>query len=164
VKLQNGRVIAVKVKRKFERQDRSSQYTQTIMRGTSVTFDAGVGVGEFTFEVDRNIAMIDQHLGIWYFLITSDLPQFIKLPHIAHSGLRLVQLKGREIVANRHSRELPKEFKDLNLMHLTGDRIMSQYDGKYVTLADKVENRMKNNTPGHDREIVLTQCAMESKC
>jgi hypothetical protein len=164
VQLHDGRVIPVRVKRKFVRLDRNRKFNNSIGKGTAVTFDAGPGVGEFVFEVDKNIAMIDQKDGTWYFLITSDLPQYVVLPPIMHSGLRLVHLEGKQIIGNRHSRELPKEFSELNLMHLTAWAVLAQYDGKYITLAEKAEYRIKHNTEISDRKIFLTQCAKESKC
>jgi hypothetical protein len=157
-------VIPAQVKRKFQRLDRNSQFRHSVLRGTAITFDGGPEIGTYTFEVEANVAMIEQKDRTWYFLFTSDLPQYRYLPEIAHSGLRLAHLEGRVVVGNRHSRELPREFIDLNLMHLTNYAILAQFDGKHITLAEKAEYRIKHNTGISDRKIFLTQCAKESKC
>jgi hypothetical protein len=164
VQLHDGRVIPVEVTRNFQRLDRRTEYKGPIRMHTSVAFDAGPRVGRFELKVRGNIAMVDQKDGVWYLLVSGHEPPYVSLPPIVMDSLRLVHLEGNRVVGNQHSRELPKEFKDLNLMHLMRHEILAPYHGKHVSLKDKEEYRKKNNTGISDRKIFPTACAKDGTC
>jgi hypothetical protein len=162
--LHDGRMIVVRVTRTYQRFDRSSKYEKAVRRTTAVSFDAGPSVGQFSLSVRGNIAMIDQKDSVWYLLISFSDSSYSSSPPVAMDNLRLVRLEGSNVVGTRHSRELPSEFRDLNLMHLTNVEILDQYSGKHITLKDKEEFRKKNNTGISNIKIFPTACAKDGTC
>lgn len=76
VKLHDGRMIVVHVKRTFERRDRFDQW-KAFDRDTEITFDAGPPWGKFNRNFERyDVKMIEEREGSWYVAlrVTTGIP------------------------------------------------------------------------------------------
>lgn len=74
VKLHDGRVIDVHVKKTYERRSRWSRYEHTTFRSNEFTFDAGGAIGRITFRSRLGVGYIDQIDGKWYAVLFGQGP------------------------------------------------------------------------------------------
>jgi hypothetical protein len=136
VLLHNGRMIVVHVKRTFERRSRFDHW-EGIYRDTTISFDAGGKVGQFTKTLQRyKVSFLHSRDGAWYFAlgVTTGTPPV----QLVTQEKSIMVLTSDGELTSIYRTDLPTEFKTFNIMPLTpSSEGVAKFHKKRLTVAEK---------------------------
>lgn len=154
VQLHDGRVIAVHVKRTFERRSRFNRWLGHD-RDTEITFDAGPPWGKLRRNFERyDVTMVEQRDGNWYFSlqVTTGIPPK-KLVDAAYPVLILGQ-DGVERPAKSWD-DIP-DFPRLNIMPVTpSPEGILPFANSFLTWQTKMEHWRRNPRGAGDNGLII---------
>lgn len=148
VKLHDGRMIVVHIKRKFTRRGRSrtSKYENVTYDGTEVSFDAGEPWGRYTrYFQGYDVGLIDTYKGKWYFKLNDAAPGGGPNPRIVPERYPYMELNSKGLKALNGPQELP-HFPLNNVMRrLTSVESLSNFDGQILSWEKKIDFLKNSN-------------------
>lgn len=156
VKLHDGRMIVVNIKRKFRRQYLHLEYERVWYLGTQISFDAGEPWGRYTryfqgYEVDK----IENYQGKWYLTLIDASPGGgPKKRLVSEMYPNLIIEAGGERAAKGWS-DIPA-FPRQNVMPVIPNvGAVVQFDGKKLEWKDKLEHWFEYSHRGKDAGKIL---------
>lgn len=168
VKLHDGRMIVVHIKRTYERRggQQHEQYP-AYPRLTSMTFSFERKKGQiFEHTFNRGtLYFLDEKNGIWYIGYNADkgdasvdIGNTDIFPHVA-----LLNLDG-SISKPKDWTEIPSEIKDVNILPATPNpKVISKFQGRYLSHAEKMAHFEANPTGAGYKTITRITPTKSSK-
>lgn len=154
VKLHDGRVIVVHVKRTFERRDRFDRWL-ALDRDTEIAFDAGPPWGKFKRNFERyDVTMIEQKGSSWYFnlQVTTGIPPK-KLVDSAYPVLILEKNAGERPASSWA--DIP-DFPRLNIMPVTpSPEGILPFADSLLTWDKKMSHWQRNPRAAGDNSLII---------
>lgn len=146
VKLHDGRMIVVNIKRKFRRQYLHLEYERVWYLGTEISFDAGEPWGRYTrYFQGYDVGLIDTYNGKWYFKLNDATPGGGPNPRIVSERYPYMELNSKGIKALNGPQELP-HFPLNNVMRrLTSVESLSHFDGQILSWEKKIDFLKNSN-------------------
>ncbi|MFZ6709654.1 hypothetical protein [Undibacterium sp. TC9W] len=167
VRLHNGKIVIVHIKRIYARQGLRLERWSGIQSAMEFSFDTGTPMGKFNHQFNRGrLVFLDQADGKWYIGYSesqinnsTDIGKLSMYPHVAildASGI-LTKPSGWD--------EIPSSITDLNIMPPTpNSEGIAQFNNQLLTLEEKLNHWNKYPTgPGEYRITRITEQVRNEK-